>query len=52
MDFEELVLILFAVAVGTLFIWNETGRDKALLSAAAVMICIFAVGGAFAVVVS
>ncbi|HVP05793.1 MAG TPA: hypothetical protein VMT90_08970 [Dehalococcoidia bacterium] len=52
MNFEELALILFAVAAGTLFIWNETGRDNALLSAAAIMIGIFAVGGAFAVVVS
>lgn len=52
MNFEELALILLVVAAGTLFAWNETGRDNALLSAAAVMLCIFAVGGAFAVVVS
>jgi len=50
MTFRELALILIVVAIGTGFVWNETGRDRALLSAAAVMLGIFAVGGAIAVV--
>jgi hypothetical protein len=52
MEFKELALILLVVAAGTLFVWSETGRDNALLSAAAVMLGIFAVGGAVAVVAS
>ncbi|MEK7247935.1 MAG: hypothetical protein AAB092_05630 [Chloroflexota bacterium] len=51
-SFRELVLILLVVAAGTAFVWNETGRDNALLSAAAIMLGIFAVGGAVAVVFS
>lgn len=52
MSFRELALILFVVAVGAAFAWNETGRDNALLSAAAIMLGIFAIGGAVAVAFS
>ena len=52
MSFRELALILLVVAIGSAFVWNETGRDNALLSAAAIMLGIFAVGGAVAVVFS
>jgi hypothetical protein len=52
MEFRELVLILLIVAGGAVFVWNETGRDNALLSGAAIMLGIFAVGGAVAVAIS
>jgi hypothetical protein len=52
MSLRELILILLAVAAGAAFVWNETGRDKALLSAAAIMLGIFALGGAVAVVLA
>jgi hypothetical protein len=52
MTFRELALILAVVAIGVAFIWYETGRDRALLSASAIMLGIFAIGGAVAVVVS
>jgi hypothetical protein len=48
--FEELVVILFVVFLGSAFLWYETGRDEALLSAAIIMLGIFAVAGAVAVV--
>lgn len=50
MEFRELALILLVVAAGVLFVWFETGRDRALLSVAAVMMAVFAVVGAIAVV--
>jgi hypothetical protein len=52
MEFRELIVILLIVAGGVAFVWNETGRERALLSGAAIMLGIFAVGGAVAVVVS
>ncbi len=52
MSFRELILILLVVAAGTAFVWNETGRDRALLSAGAIMLGIFAFFGAFAVVLA
>jgi hypothetical protein len=50
--FRELLLILIVVAAGVTLLWWETGRDRALLSAAAIMLGIFAVAGAIAVVVT
>ncbi len=50
--FRELALILVVVAAGVTLLWWETGRDRALLSAAAIMLGIFAVAGAFAVIVT
>lgn len=52
MTFRELALILGVVALGSVFVYFETGRDRAILSAAAIMLGIFAVGGAIAVVAS
>lgn len=52
MEFRELILILLIVAGGVAFVWNETGRDNALLTGAAIMLGIFAVGGAVAVAFS
>jgi hypothetical protein len=50
MTFEELVFILIVVAVGAGFIWWQTERSEALLSATAIMLGIFAFAGAIAVV--
>ena len=50
--FTELVFILIIVAIASAFLWWETGREEALLSAAAIMLGIFAFAGALAVVVS
>jgi hypothetical protein len=50
MSFRELALILVVVALGAVFVYFETGRDRALLAAAGIMLGIFAVGGAIAVV--
>jgi len=52
MDFRELVLILLVVAGGIAFVWNETGRNNALLSAAAITLGVFLVLGTFAVVIT
>lgn len=52
MSIRELILILIVVAGGAAFVWNETGRDKPLLSATAIMLGIFAFFGAIAVVAS
>lgn len=52
MEIRELILILLIVAAGIAFVWNETGRERALLSGGAIMLGIFAVGGAVAVVVT
>jgi hypothetical protein len=52
MTFRELVFILIMVGLGSLFLWWETGRDEALISAAAIMLGIFALAGAIAVVAS
>lgn len=50
MSFRELALILLVVAVGAGFVYLETGRDRAILAAAGIMLVIFAIGGAVAVV--
>jgi hypothetical protein len=47
--FRELILIMIVVAAGVALIWWETGRERALLSAAAIMLAIFAVAGTIAV---
>ena len=52
MTLTELVFILIIVAVASAFLWWETGREEALLSATAIMLGIFAFAGALAVVVS
>jgi hypothetical protein len=52
MTFRELVLILVVVAIGATFLWWETSRDEALISATAIMLGIFAFAGALAVVAS
>ncbi len=52
MTFRELVLILVTVAIGCGFLWWETGRNEALLSATAIMLGIFAFAGAITVVAS
>ena len=52
MTFRELVLILIMVAFSAGFLWWETGRSEALLSATAIMLGIFAFAGAIAVVAS
>lgn len=52
MSTRDLVLILVVVALGSAFLWWETGRDEALISATAIMLGIFAFAGALAVVVS
>jgi len=49
--FRELILILIVVAAGVMLLWWELGRDRALLSAAAIMLGIFAVAGTIAVLV-
>lgn len=50
MSFRELVLILLIAAVGAVLIYFETGRDRAVLATAAIMLSIFALGGLVAVV--
>ncbi len=50
--FRELILILIVVAAGVMLLWWELGRDRALLSAAAIMLGIFAVAGTIAVLVT
>jgi hypothetical protein len=50
--FRELFIILFIVGVGATYLWWETGRNEAVLSAAAIMLGIFAAAGAVAVVTS
>jgi hypothetical protein len=50
--FRELILILIVVAAGVTLLWWETGRDRALLSAAAIMLGIFAVTGMIAVLIT
>ncbi len=50
--FRELILILIVVAAGVTLLWWELGRDRALLSAAAIMLGIFAVAGTVAVLVT
>ncbi|HEY8767529.1 MAG TPA: hypothetical protein VIP09_09795 [Dehalococcoidia bacterium] len=52
MTFRELILILIVVAAGVMLLWWELGRDRALLSAAAIMLGIFAVAGTIAVLVT
>jgi hypothetical protein len=47
--FREFILILIVVAAGVTLLWWETGRERALLSAAAIMLGIFAVAGTIAV---
>lgn len=50
MEIRELFLILLMVGLGSAILWWESGREEALISAAAIMIGIFAVAGAIAVV--
>ena len=50
MSMRDLGLILVMVAVAATFLWWETGRDEALISATAIMLGIFAFAGALAVV--
>jgi len=50
--FRELILILIVVTAGVTLLWRETGRDRALLSAAAIMLGIFAVVGMIAVLLT
>jgi hypothetical protein len=50
--FRELIMILIVVAAGVTLVWWELGRDRALLSAAAIMLGIFAVAGTIAVLVT
>lgn len=52
MTIRELGLILVVVTTGAIFLWWETGRDEALISATAIMLGIFAFAGALAVVAS
>lgn len=52
MDFRELILIVLIVAGGVAFVWNETGRNNALLSAAAITLGVFLVLGMFAVIIT
>ena len=52
MTFRELLLILIIATAGVGLLWWETGKDRALLSAAAIMLSIFAVAGAIAVVIT
>lgn len=52
MTFRELILILIVVSAGVLLLWWELGRDRALLSAAAIMLGIFAVAGTIAVLLT
>jgi hypothetical protein len=49
-EFRELFLILLLVGICVTYLWWETGRDEALLSAGAIMLGIFAFAGAVAVV--
>jgi hypothetical protein len=50
--FRELILIIIVVAAGVTLLWWETGRDRALLSAGAIMLGIFAVAGTIAVLLT
>jgi hypothetical protein len=52
MDFRELILIVLIVAGGVAFVWNETGRNNALLSAAAITLGVFLVLGMVAVIIT
>jgi len=50
MDTRELLVILIVAALGCLFVWYETGRNRAILTTAAIFLFAFAFFGAVAVV--
>ncbi len=50
MELRELLVILVVAALGCLFIWYETGRERAILTTAAIFLGAFALLGAVAVV--
>jgi hypothetical protein len=52
MDLRELLVILVVTALGCLFIWYETGRERALLTTMAIFLAAFAVCGGVAVAVT
>ena len=49
MELRELLVILVVTALGCLFVWYETGRERAVLTATAVFLVAFALCGAVAV---
>ena len=52
MDLRELIVILVVTALGCVFIWYETGRERAILTTLALFLAAFAVCGAVAVTVT
>ncbi len=52
MDLRELLVILVVTALGCVFVWYETGRQRAILTTLGVFLVAFALCGAVAVVVT